>query len=52
MRSPVLNSYIYYKTTVQSYADSLKPFQDFCDLQEIKELAEVENFLVDVRNYC
>ena len=40
------------KATVQSYTDSLKPFQDFCDLQEIKELAEAENFLVDVRNYC
>lgn len=35
------------KATVQSYTDSLKPFQDFCDLQDIKELAEIDNFLVD-----
>ena len=35
------------KATVQFYTDSLKPFQNFCALQEIKELAEVDNFLVD-----
>lgn len=35
------------KSTVQSYTDALKPFQMFCDLQKINELAEVDNFLVD-----
>ena len=35
------------KATVQSYTDALKPFQKFCDLQEINELADVDNFLVD-----
>ena len=35
------------KKTVQSYTDTLKPFQTFCDLQGIKNLGDVDNFFVD-----
>lgn len=33
--------------TVQSYADALRPFVKFCDLQWIEELGDIDNFFVD-----
>ena len=35
------------KKTVRSYTDTLKPFQTFCDLQGVKNLADIDNFFVD-----
>ena len=34
------------KQTVRSYTDCLRPFQTFCDHQEIKNLEEIDNFFV------